>query len=130
MKTETQKTQAEILLEKLAIAKRAEEEAKNNRVSLELAIHAIYAKELPEKGGTKTFTEGGFKFEIKSDFNFKTTEIDAVKSLAPQLIKTKEEISATEYKKLWDTQPTLATKISAYITATPSKPSVTIKEIL
>jgi hypothetical protein len=107
-----------------------EREAKATREAIEIQIYELYKESLPAEGGTKTFDVDGTKFEVKTGYRF-SADVEALKALpcASLVLKTKTEFSDSQYKKLWEMNKDAAQAISEYVTATPSKPAVKVKEV-
>ncbi len=118
------------LLERLMRISKLEREAKREREELELQIYERYKEELPAEGGAKTFEVDGVKFEVKTGYRF-SADVEAIKGLpfGEKLLRTKVEFSDSQYKKLWEMNKDAAQAISEYVTATPSKPAVKVKEV-
>ncbi len=118
------------LLERLIRISGLEREAKREREELELQIYERYKEQLPAEGGAKTFEVDGVKFEVKTGYRF-SADVEALKALpcASLVLKTKTEFSDSQYKKLWEMNKEAAQAISEYVTATPSKPAVKVKEV-
>ena len=117
------------LLAALKQASAEEAAAKQRRIELEAQIAALYTNQLPEQGGSKTFTHEGVRFSVKQDYNFKA-DIAEIKTLpdACTLVRVKEEFDASAYKKMWQYNPAAAKAAAEFVTATPGKPSVKIEE--
>jgi hypothetical protein len=115
-------------LMRLREAGEREAAAKADRVQAEVEVAAIVAEKLPPEGGTRTLEEDGVKFEVKTGFNFRA-DVSAIKAVAPGLVKVREEFDDRAYKALWLENADEARRVSAYVTASPSKPYVKIKEV-
>jgi len=108
-----------------------EREAKRKREELELQIYEAYKEALPAEGGAKTFECDGIKFEVKTGYRF-SADVEAIKGLpfADKLLRTKVEFVDSQYKKLWELNRDEAEQASQFVTATPSKPAVKVKEVV
>jgi hypothetical protein len=120
----------EKMLRELMTVTGLEREAKRQREVLELAIAEAYKEQMPVEGGAKTFEVEGIKFEVKTGYRF-SADVEAIKALpcAALVLKTKTEFSDSQYKKLWEMNKEAAQAISDFVTATPSKPAVKVKEV-
>lgn len=118
------------LLERLMRISKLEREAKREREELELQIYERYKEEMPAEGGAKTFEVDGIKFEVKTGYRF-SADVEAIKSLpfGEKLLRTKVEFVDSQYKKLWELNREEAEQASQFVTATPSKPAVKVKEV-
>jgi hypothetical protein len=119
------------LADKLAwLAKVTEEEqtAKATRVSLEEEIAELYLGQLPEQGGSKTFTHEGVKFEVRRDFTF-TADIEGIIGAghSEDVLRVKTEFNASAYKSLCAEDPATAGRIAPFVSAKPGKASVKVK---
>ena len=119
------------LLAGLKAASAEESAAKQRRIDIEARIAGLYKSQLPPNGGSKTFRHEGLRFEVTQDYNFKA-DFDGLEKLpaevVAQLVRNKKEFVASAYKKLWDFNVEAAKAAAAFVTATPGKPSVKIKE--
>lgn len=118
----------------LFTAKRAEDEAKKLRIEAEMAIATLV-----ETGdnGSKTVDAGeGLKVVVKRKMNYKA-DIDAIMALnIPKLLSPivvtppvpeGNAFDEKAYEELRENHPETFKAISKYVTATPSKVSVTLK---
>ena len=119
------------LLERLMQCAAQEREVKRQREEVELEIFERYKEALPAEGGAKTFEVDGIKFEVKSGYRF-SADVEAIKGLpfAEKLLRTKVEFVDSQYKKLWELNRAEAEQASQFVTATPSKPAVKVKEVV
>jgi hypothetical protein len=108
-----------------------EREAKATREAIEIQIYELYKESLPAEGGAKTFEVDGVKFEVKTGYRF-SADVEAIKGLpfGEKLLRTKVEFSDSQYKKLWEMNKDEAEQASQFVTATPSKPAVKVKEVV
>lgn len=117
-------------LKKLMEVSGTERQAKAQREQLEVAIADAMKEEMPAEGGTKTFECDGIRFEVKTGYRF-SADIEAIKGLAfgEKLLKVKTEFSESAYRKLWEMNRAEAEQACPFVTATPSKPAVKVKEV-
>lgn len=114
----------------LKTAKFEEHEAKQRRLAIEqMVIDALPAKEegsITEKtdNGTVSVTYG---FTRKVDGNALLEDWDSLPREAQKAFNWKPEVSVSAMRKIQELLPDVYLKITKYITATPSKPTVSIK---
>jgi hypothetical protein len=122
-------TTLEQMLIRLHAASIEEAAAKEKRVQLERAVAQAVADKMPAAGGTRTFTEGAVKFEVKTAFNLRTTDADKLEALGLGLVEVKKSLNEKAYKDLWDSDKDAALQASQFVVTSPAKPSVKIKSL-
>jgi hypothetical protein len=117
------------MLEDLSRVTAVEQQAKETREGLEIEIALVMREHMPTEGGAKTFETDGFKFEVKTGYRF-IADLDGIAKLpfGQKLIRTSSTFDATAYKRLWEFNRADAETASKFVTASPAKPSVKIKE--
>jgi len=119
------------MLGDLDVVLKKENEAKALRYELESKIAEIMNEYTPPDGGMRTFDMEGVKFTIKTGYSFRIEKdgVEKIQAIAPEVLRTKIELSDSAYRKLWVDDKKKATALSAFITATPSKPYVRLAGI-
>ena len=116
-------TNIEALVAALYNAKKAEEQAKVARIEAEEAVASALGG--PDNG-SKTFITGTLKVVVKRGYNYKVSDMEALKNAYPALVKTtvKEELDAKAYELAIASGPTDACE---FVTTVPKKVSVELK---
>lgn len=111
------------LLADLALARTNEAHAKERRVAAEEAV--LKNMDLKERGATSLSGNNGLKVTVTTGFNYKLDK----GSIIPEGLPTKTEVKldTTKYEKIRQEDPELFKTISKVVTATPKKPSVSLK---
>lgn len=122
------------LAQKLYVAKRAEDAAKQERIEVEEQIAALV--ETPENGSKTVDAGDGIKVTVKRGLSYKA-DVDAMRTLdIPEdrlPLKFVPPVPAgyafdeKAYEKLQTADPGVFTKLAAIVTTTPRKVGVTIK---
>lgn len=122
------------LANKLFSAKRAEEQAKSQRIEIEEQIAALV--ETPDNGSKTVDAGDGIKVTVKRSMSYKA-DTDAIRnlglaeeSLPLKFVPAKPAGYAFDdkaYEKLVEDCPSVAAKLSEFVTVTPRKVGVTLK---
>lgn len=124
-----------ILAVNLRVAKEAESRTKKSRI----AIEQVIAAEIPsDETGQKTVTlSNGTKITVKRGLSYKAdlNEVQGVFNaegpqdlIAPIKAKTTRELDVKGYEWYRANHPTLFAQLTQYVTITPRKVAVTLKE--
>jgi len=124
----------EELVGKLFDAKRREEAAKDERIEVETAIASQIETAV---NGSKTVSAGnGMKITVKRAMSYKV-DVERIRALKiPEddlpikyvpAIPAGWEFDAKLYEDILEDSPDVARELAQFVTATPRKPSVTVK---
>ncbi|MGJ7508704.1 DUF7173 family protein [Variovorax sp. GT1P44] len=117
------------LIDALRVAKSAESEAKDNRLAIEEQILALFPT--PD-GGEGTEKEGDLSIAWKLTRKVDTDPLqDAWVELTPntqKVFRWKADVDLKQLRALQELDATAYTAASKFITTTPAKPSLTLKE--
>jgi hypothetical protein len=110
--------------------KEAENEAKELRLGIEEAILAHFPTDKLE--GSITDADAGitvtFKVSRKVDTDTLQGDWEKLSKNAQAAFKWSADVDTRTFKALADLDPTTHSTVCAYITTTPSKPYITVKE--
>ena len=110
--------------------KEAENSAKSARLEIETAILAHFPSNKLE--GTETDKEAGitvsFKVSRKVDTAALQADWDKLDKNAQAAFKWSADVETKTFKAIADLDPVTHSTVCAYITTTPNKPSISIKE--
>lgn len=128
MKEEEILKQLDFLAGELFRAKKAEDEAKKKRISIEEEIARYIST--PERG-SKTVKAGDIKITVKRDLTYKCSDVNAALmecgDYCFKRIPEKMEFDSAAYEKLREESPREFAKISQYVEVKPKKVSVSLK---
>jgi len=122
----------EAAIESLRESKKAEADAKKIRVAAEETIAKLVKF---DDTGSKTFTEAGYKFEVKRPLNRTLDEAAwaAIENEIPEdrrCVRSKLSLDAKGFSWIQENDPSVFKLIAQAVTSKPGKVSVTIKEVL
>lgn len=120
----------EVLSEMLLMAKASEEKKRNERIYIEEKIAALIPG--PARGSKTVTLNNGIKITVERGFNYKA-ELSEIEDLylesypPPIKIKTTRELDVNSYEWFRTEHPNLFNELSKYVTVTPKKTAVSIK---
>lgn len=114
----------EALAIELANAKKLEDEAKKASIAAEEKLAAAIGG---KDSGSTSVNCGGIKVTVKRGWNYKVEDIASFAEQFPGLVKTKQELHASAYERLRDSDEQAFADAAFYVTATPKKVSIELK---
>ena len=125
----TNTVDAKALVEQLRHAKHIEEGAVEHRRNLEAQLVSLF--------GTNEITEGTAKFDDFSITYKVTRKVDSdalfptfndLPENAKKAFRFKADVSTSHYRALSELDAATFAKVAAFVTTTPAKPTVTLKD--
>lgn len=114
----------EALAIELANAKEVEAQAKAARIKAEEALaDAIGGKEI----GSTSVKCGRISASVKRGYNYKVEDIKAFSIEFPMFVKSELKLNTSAYESERREDSVLFKEAAKYVSATPSKPSVSLK---
>lgn len=117
------------LVSALREAKTLEDRAKANRLAIEEQIIALVPPCDGLEGTTKlaglTIT---YKVTRKVDSDALFAAFNTLNEHAQKAFRFKAEVALTQFRALQEFDPAEFNKVAAYVTTTPAKPSITLKD--
>ena len=119
----------DVLVAALRVAKTDEETAKARRMAIEAQIIALFP--VPQ-GGEGRHKDEEFTLEFKVTRKVDSDALFAVYGSLPEnaqkAFKFKADVSLTAYRAIQEFDPVTFSKVAAYVTTTPAKTSITLKD--
>lgn len=117
------------LVHKLRFAKQVEEAARNDRLAVEEEITALFKDQAPNEGAIKL---DGMSITYKLNRKVDTDKLfDVYDSLTPNAKKAfrfKAEVDLKSYRALEDMDSEAFSTITGFVTTSPAKPSIILKD--
>ena len=122
--------QASLLVASIRAAKAAETAAHDERVALEAQLVSLHPP--VSAGAEETFNGEGysiaFKVTRKVDADALFDAFPTLPANAKKAFRFKADVALTQYRALAEFDPASYDKVTSFVTTTPAKPTVTLKD--
>ena len=121
--------QASLLVASIRAAKAAETAAHDERVALEAQLVSLH----PVSAGAEETVKGegysiAFKVTRKVDADALFDAFPTLPANAKKAFRFKADVALTQYRALAEFDPASYDKVTSFVTTTPAKPTVTLKD--